>query len=131
MEQKKFRAWDEDNKRMFIPLSVDNRDVWEDDGKICGAYHCWYQRSQCSDDGEMIEVTPQHLMQFVGITDKNGIDIYEGDRIKYLDLVGDVHIETITDMCSWLQEYGYSREELMSYNDIEIIGDVYNERNKV
>ena len=61
MRQLKFRAWAHSSKVMFNPNS-DNG--WE------------------LIDGELRPLPNTSLMQFTGLKDKNGVDIYEGDVIK-------------------------------------------------
>ncbi len=65
MREIKFRAWHRDSKRM---LQV---------GDDCGTTHpldcCVYFKQ-----GQPVE-----LMQYTGLKDKNGLEIYEGDLVSY------------------------------------------------
>lgn len=54
----KFRAWDKDRKRMFLP-------DWSLDNGILKILSNW------------------EIMQFTGLLDKNGREIYEGDVIEH------------------------------------------------
>ena len=72
MRQIKFRAWDGENKKMFNPSSIS----WKDSQMWC-----------CDTKGENkleYEITKpsSKLMQYTGLKDKNGVEIYEGDRVK-------------------------------------------------
>lgn len=69
----KFRAWDKKNKRMgkVLQLSLDESGIlggWVDFGN----------------DSAQLLFDEAEWMQFTGLTDKNGKEIYEGDILHWL-----------------------------------------------
>ncbi len=68
MREIKFRAWDKSDKNMFKPDFVDsNGVVYFDSG----------YESPCEFGDQPI------LMQYTGLKDKNGKEIYEGDIVQF------------------------------------------------
>lgn len=65
MRKIKFRAWDTENKRMMYSDAVKLDDFFDYVTEGDGSIREWVK-----------------LMQFIGLKDKNGIEIYEGDIIK-------------------------------------------------
>lgn len=75
MREIKFRAWDKKNKYMSGEKN------WyfgiENDGSI-EIYNCFSNKNPTKKENIII-------MQFTGLLDKNGKEIYEGDVIKHAD----------------------------------------------
>jgi uncharacterized phage protein (TIGR01671 family) len=70
MREIKFRAWDKENKKMVLPIALDN------EGRgIRPGYQWW------SANNNLLHAP---VMQYTGLHDKNGKEIYEGDILKWV-----------------------------------------------
>ena len=113
MREIKFRVWDEQFKRMSkkpeqIRLNIAN-------GNVHG-----------SRSGGNVETWK--LMQYTGLKDKNGVEVYEGDVVKYL---------THTAHVFWSpQDFGFVHYNeviggyaglsfFTGYKDFEVVGNIH------
>ena len=118
MREIKFRAWDKQIKEM---LSVDKIE-W--DRKLV------YIRSSTRDHME----TPRRisediccLMQYTGLNDKNGKEIYEGDIVTYFDRCYFIKFHLANFMLS-KKEYNYLELSHSTYSKegkVTVIGNIY------
>ena len=110
MREIKFRIWDKQNKEM-----LDLEDLHYEYGKMSirtTMYNDYF------DTEDMI------LMQYTGIKDKNGIEIYENDILR----------EYSNEIEDWVISYEYGKfigtcngicEDLYELSDLEVIGNIY------
>ncbi len=70
MRQIKFRAWDKEKEKMFVPVRLTFIKG------IAGVTHAIGDRDVNPKSNDYV------VMQFTGLLDKNGKEIYEGDVLK-------------------------------------------------
>lgn len=113
----KFRAWDKENKKMMkvSSLSLENKEIAV---KENGTYHFFRMQNL-------------ELMQYTGVKDKNGKEIYEGDVV----VLNNIEID---NMCIVRYEHsnyrleGWSlREDLSNVEAkfLEVVGNIYESKN--
>ena len=135
MREIKFRAWDKDTKQMHEVIQIDFKN--------------WIAIPvpQRDEDGDVYWILEQkriqevELMQFTGLKDKNGTEIYEGDIVIIEDYYENVRIGIIVfDSGTYkLQnlgqsfyyefgsdgEYDWDSIENVDEDNIEILGNLY------
>jgi uncharacterized phage protein (TIGR01671 family) len=108
MKNYKFRAWDKKNKKM-----TDEFDFTDFDGDYFAAND--------------IYLSDMEIMQYIGIEDKNGKEIYEGDIIVYKDFNDEQKLKKIISLQEFFEEKGYAENEFGEdwENNIIVIGNIY------
>lgn len=135
MRKIKFRVWDGVNMHYLD----DNSKIVLEFNKISG----WNLRrnkigiNEKYISGESSENTVFKMMQYTGLKDKNGTEIYEGDKIvfvwfSYGEHELEEHIEGVIEFlngsfmfCCNHGNYPFSELNFDSESDIEIIGNIH------
>ena len=110
MREIKFRAWDKEQKRMFDVYGINTDHIAED--------------SYDSSDNSIHPRKTCILMQYTGLKDRNGKEIYEGDIILFSLNTGEKVKDTIV-----FEMGGFRTDKrnfpLTFYWSIEVIGNIY------
>lgn len=120
----KFRAYFNKYKRMIYGVGLVNENSILVD--FNGEGNCEY----------MFLTNDIKLMQYTGLKDKNGNDIYEGDVCRWTDpepfdgeILSDVFIVRYSDeFLKWIGENNNSYDDLYDFTDdgqMELIGNIY------
>lgn len=119
----KFRAWDKYNKSMIKPCLTE----WIDfEG------NCYFEpaKKYNTPNTEIYPTDDYILMQFTGLHDKNGKEIYEGDLIRVsADETFIGQVEYRQEVCAFeikrFSKRNWNQYQLSSSQYLEVIGNIY------
>lgn len=115
MRDIKFRAWNKDIKKMFEVGQITlDKGLWD------------YQPDDRKHIGISIPYQPSFIiMQYTGLKDKNGKEIYEGDKVELDEEIGIIEWNNessrfVIAFDTWATDFDHEYGK-----DLEIVGTIY------
>jgi uncharacterized phage protein (TIGR01671 family) len=117
MREIKFRAWDSELYEMSYSDPLDDLE--------CAS--SWFNSLE---DRDIRASGNIELMQYTGLKDKYGKEIYEGDIVKYLDIMDKDVMDEVMWSFSGFDLRNYDHGHPYDYGDtpwggVEVIGNIY------
>ena len=121
MRSIKFRVWDKESRIMCTVSQL----AW--DGKL---YAYYFHSPHLGKVRETLDTAKNPLLQFTGLHDKNGKEIYEGDIVRWneekiLEKDRISEIAWIEKEGCWGTSQGYWLCNTNWHSHIEVIGNIY------
>ena len=123
MREIKFRAWLKEDKKMVNVETMDFTDKSIQYLKRSEIINAYILRRESFDDVE--------LMQYTGLKDKNGKEIYERDIVVLNNIENDNMCIVRYEHSSYRLEGWSLREDLSNVEDrfLEVVGNIYENKN--
>jgi len=122
MREIKFRAWVKKEKKMHLAQHM----MYMQRNDMKG----WIILPKGRGETSWLKVREIELMQYTGLKDKNGKEIYEGDIVVNEQVVSPARVQYKQNKCAFMKTYqdGVSLPihiDSKGFESIEIIGNIY------